>query len=273
MKTASPKDHSRAGSTRSQPFLKKGTEGSFFAPQGKKQSFFSPTGIQRKELTVSRAGNLIQRDPKPWQEVEGDFRRGRQRVHVFQHGFSRGTSLAAALGWMFSHSTARLTDFEFQDPALTTRAETNQGHAEIMGRPTFYQEVALVWHLSRRRFTAYTTQSSTSGTITPAGRNVIFVAHTHPTPRQLQASGGVQWRTSFPSPEDVGNFKNGQRHSIICHLDPADNRTVSAFVYNNAGAVVSRFSGGSPFAQAASRFIELERQGRTAGRRVGVYRR
>jgi hypothetical protein len=209
---------------------------------------------------------------RPWGEVPGEFVMGSRQVNLFNHEFSQGTSLADALQWIFENSTARHTDFRFQDPDETMRSDIYQGMQEDAGQPSFYQEVALAWQIRRRRFVAFTLRSATSAAIDPSQGDYVFVAHTHPTPQQLQSGGRVAWNTRQPSPEDARRIQPQQRYSIVCHRDTLDNLTPTAFIFDSSG-VVQSFSGQDAFQQAASRFFELERIARTtAARVVGRYR-
>jgi len=146
------------------------------------------------------------------------------------------------------------------------------GEQTYLAQGPYYQEVALVWHLGERRFTAYTTRQATRGAI-PGGD--IFVAHTHPRQDQVPGGGssGVSWQTMNPSQLDPASFHQRQTVSIICHHDPVDNQTPVAFVYDRSGQVLVRFRGASAFQSAANEFMMRERRARTRGSQVGQYPR
>ncbi|MDH5408246.1 MAG: DUF4157 domain-containing protein [Gammaproteobacteria bacterium] len=221
--------------------------------------------------------NKIQRDVKPWQEVNAVFGRGSRRIHLFNHAFGRGTSLTSALQWIYVNSIARASFFDFVAPEDDARTSSNEAAMEAMGLPLdSYQEVALVWNIRTRRFTAYTRRDAVRASTDPRqSANNILVAHTHPT--QQQVTGGrrsmVQWVTNMPSNGDTGRFHQNQSVSIICHQDPADPANPMAFIYDRSGSVLSRYSGANAFASAANEFLRLEREHGTLGSGVGQYRR
>ncbi len=98
-----------------------------------------------------------------------------------------------------------------------------------------------------------------------------------PIPRRARyravGSPGVSWQTMTPSSEDTRGFHPRQTVSIICHRDPANNRTPVAFVNSRSGQVLARHRGTSAFQGAADDVMRRERSARTLGRRVGRYAR
>lgn len=195
------------------------------------------------------------------------------RTRLFSHDFASSTSLANALQWIFENSIARPSSFQFLSEEETTNTTAHEIYLRRVGQALdWYQEVALVWHVDERRFVAYTTRLAASVLTDPRQRqHYIFVAHTHPT--QTQVSGGVpsrvNCRTMTPSPNDPHHFHPRQTVSIICHRDPADNRTPVAFVYNRGGQVVARYHGASALQSAGADFSRRESSIGTFGQAGG----
>jgi hypothetical protein len=190
----------------------------------------------------------------PFTEItRHEYRVGGRRVRLYEYPFPERRTLPAALEWILSNSRVRTP------PGVSIEF--------------LYQEVSLFWRLSTRRFIAYTLQRETMTTYDASipRRDLIFVAHTHPTPSDLP-DGIVQWRTTMPSPGDTNNMMPmpNQRYSIVVHRDTRSNRIPHAFIYSRNGQVhTRRFV--RDFPGAARTYIQLETEAGTRARQVGQY--
>ena len=238
-----------------------------YIPDTKSSLGFSSitTGIllaRKKGIALpSETKTLKPKDPfKPIKSAV--FMVGNKKVMLYQYPFPRSTSLAFALEWILTNSIATLTDPK--EIAYAT------AYGLLL---TYYQEVSLFWHLPRKRFIAYTLKSetSTSYDLRISEGDLIFVAHTHPTKKDLPPSKRVSWRTSAPSPGDVKGFMPNQQYSIILHRDLQNNKTPHGFIYDRSNNIYRITKKGPLFKEVASQYLELETAAKTKAAKVGDY--
>jgi len=197
-------------------------------------------------IVLAQAGGMVNipgEKTGPWQRIPDTvFSVGDIDFPLFKYSFATSTSLAKALEWILDNS-------------LYT--------ANTLFKPKFI-EVSLIWFLKKKCFVAYTAKVNHATTYNARVRSkeMIFVAHVHPTKLERQSTTTSE-RTTVASQKDLKSLNDKFSHhqySIIMHRDVSDNKTPCGFIYDfkHQGKQVMAKKGRGAFTAIANQYMKLE---------------